>query len=57
MYNIFSWQEFDLRTKCACPGECDGATSPTDPDNPNPGGGSSGNGIAPGIIGIVVMLL
>lgn len=57
-------QEFDLTTKCACPGGCDGSTEPTDPNEPtdptdpnHPTDNGEPSSTAAGVIGIVVMVL
>ena len=49
-----------MTTKCACPGGCGDAPVPSEPPE-NPGGGGGGgkkaNGVAPGIIGIVLIIM
>ena len=42
IYSLF--QDFDIKHKCACPGECVGV-------------GGGGGGVEAGIVGIVFMLL
>ena len=48
-----------MTTKCACAGGCGDAPVPSEPpENPSGGGGGKkANGVAPGIIGIVLIIV
>ena len=50
-----------MTTKCACAGGCGDAPVPSEPPENPPGGGGGGgkkaNGVAPGIIGIVLIIM